>query len=269
VKDASAVPRGGSLADASTVLLDLDGCVWFGSQLAPGATDLIERLRASGRRVGFLTNTSNHGPSTVLAKLRRLGIEAELHDLMMPVEALADHPWLLPRPRVWFFGPEEVRASVAEVTPIAATPDEAELLVLGRDPRLNYDDLSAALQVLVRGGRFLAFNVDPRVPVEGGRMLPGTGAIAAALSYASGVKPEVLGKPSRFFFEAALRRFGARADEAVIVGDTLDSDVAGGAGVGMRTVLVGDAVPSSREPPPVPDHHVASLHELWALFVGD
>jgi 4-nitrophenyl phosphatase len=254
------------LADAATVFLDLDGCVWFGDQLAEGAVDLVTRLRGSGRTVGFLTNTSNSHTARVAAKLRRLGIDAADDEVMMPVDALAGHPALEGRPRAWFFGPAEVRQAVAAVTPLASTPDEADLVVLGRDTSLTYTDLTDALHVLVRGGRLLAFNVDPRVPVEGGRMLPGTGAIAAALSYASGVRPEVIGKPAPVFFEAALRRFGTTADASVIVGDTLDSDVAGGQSVGMRTVLVGTPSPSTRDPAPVPDHHVGTLSEVWNLF---
>ncbi len=256
------------LADVDTVFLDLDGCVWFGSQLAEGAMDLVRDLRSSGRRVGFLTNTSNHGTAHVAAKLQRLGVAAALDEVIMPVDSLAEHPRLRQRPSVWFFGPDEVRPHVAAVAAIAETPDEAELVVLGRDTRLTYADLADALSVLVRGGGLLAFNVDPRVPVEGGRMLPGTGAIAAALSYASGVQPEVVGKPSALFFETALRRFGATAERSVMVGDTLDSDIAGGASVGMRTVLVGEASPSMLESPPIPDHHVARLREVWALFGG-
>ncbi len=254
------------LADVETVYLDLDGCVWFGDQLADGASELVEALRASGRRVGFLTNTSNAEPQQVVAKLRRLGVSATVDDVIMPIEALAVHPYLRARPRVWFLGPPELRRAVADLTPIAAKPEEAELLVLGRDPAMTYADLADALQVLMRGARLLALNVDPRLPVEGGRMLPGTGAIAAALTYASGVVPEVVGKPAPVFFETALRRFGASAERAVIVGDTLDADIAGGLAVGMRTVLVGSASPSSRDPAPVPHHRVSALADVGGLF---
>ena len=256
------------LADVDTVFLDLDGCLWFGEQLADGAIDLVRAVRDSGRSVGFLTNTSNHSTTRVVAKLQRLGIEADAADVIMPVDSLAGHPLMRDAARVWFFGPDDMRQTVAALAPLAATPDEADLVVLGRDTSLTYDDLADALHVLVRGGRFLAFNVDPRVPVEGGRMLPGTGAIAAALHYASGVQPEVVGKPAPVFFEAAMRRLRTTAERAVMVGDTLDSDIAGGASVGMRTVLVGKARPSTREPAPVPDHHVSSLREVWGLIAG-
>ena len=262
-------PAAAPLADVDTVLLDLDGCLWFGEALAEGAAELVDALRASGRRVGFLTNTSNSRAVRVAAKLRRLGIAAETSDVVMPVEVLAEHPRLRDRPRVWFLGPEAVRQMIGELTPLAERPEDAELLLLARDTAMTYHDLADALHALLCCGAMLALNVDPRVPVEGGRMLPGTGAIAAALSYASGIEPEIVGKPSSGFFETALRRFGGTADRAVIVGDTLDSDIAGGAGAGLRTVLVGVPVPSTRRPEPVPDHRVADLAGVWALFGGE
>ena len=264
-----ATPTLAPLADVDTVLLDLDGCLWFGDQLAEGAAELVDALRASGRRVGFLTNTSNSRAVRVAAKLRRLGIDAEASDVVMPVEVLAEHPRLRERPRVWFLGPEAVRQMIGELTPLAERPEDAELLLLARDTAMTYHDLADALHALQRCGAMLALNVDPRVPVEDGRMLPGTGAIAAALSYASGIEPEIVGKPAKAFFETALRRFGGTADRAVIVGDTLDSDIAGGAGAGLRTVLVGVPVPSTRRPEPVPDHRVPDLAGVWALFGGE
>ena len=267
-KPLAATTGAAPLADVDTVFLDLDGCVWFGDRLADGAIELVRDLRDSGRRVGFVTNTSNSRAEQVASKLLRLGIPTRAEDVVMPIEVLAGHPWMRTRPRVWCLGPAEVREAVAELTSMAETVEEAELLVLGRDPAMTYADLTDALQVLVRGGGLLALNVDPRVPVEGGRMLPGTGALAAALTYASGVRAEVVGKPSRRFFETALRHFGAAAERAVIVGDTLDSDIAGGAAAGLRTVLVGEASPSALDPAPVPDFHVADLREARDLFLG-
>jgi HAD superfamily hydrolase (TIGR01450 family) len=251
-----------------TVFLDLDGCVWFGDELADGALELVTALRASGRRVVFLTNTSNSRAADVAAKLRRLGVQATADDVVLPVDVLGDHPALQDDPRIWYVGPSAVRDAVAEVAQLAERPEDADVLLLGRDTSLTYDDLADALDVLMRGGRLLAFNVDPRIPVGGGRVLPGTGAIAAALTYASGVRADVVGKPAATFFQAAMRRFGATADRSVMIGDTLDSDIAGGHSVGMRTVLVGDGALSALEPPPSPDHRVPDLRATWALFAA-
>jgi HAD superfamily hydrolase (TIGR01450 family) len=257
----------GDLASARTVFLDLDGCVWFGSVLADGAAALVDDLRASGRTVAFLTNTSNSRASHVAAKLSDLGIRADPRDVVMPIDVLAEHPRLAGRPPAFVMGRPEVRAAVAEITPVTDDPDEATVVVLSRDTELTYQQLADGAHVLLRGGALLALNVDRQVPVEGGRILPGTGAIAAALTAASGVAADVVGKPSPFFFAAALRRFGAQPGTALMVGDTLDSDIAGGLAAGLRTVLVGSEGPASlHDPAPVPHHRVARLHDLRFLL---
>src|SRR5690606_17246060 len=192
------------------VFLDLDGCVWFGSQLADGAAELVRDLRESGRTVAFLSNTSNSRASTVAAKLRRLGVPADEHDVLLPIELLPHHPLMRPRPPTGVVGTEEVRRAVAELTTVVDAPEAAELVVLARDPRLTYADLAAALQPLLSGAPLLALNLDARVPVDGGRLVPGTGALAAALEAASGRRAELGGEPSRFDVEAALGRCGGR-----------------------------------------------------------
>ncbi len=254
------------LADVDTVFLDLDGCVWFGGELAPGAADLVRDLRASGRRVGFLTNTSNSRAVTIAVKLDRLGIPATADDVLMPIEALAEHPRMAPKPLAFVMGRPDVREGVAEVTAVTTDPDRAEIVILSRDTELTYAELADGAHVLVRGGALLALNLDASVPVDGGRLVPGTGAIAAALATASGVQPDIVGKPSAFYFDVALRRFGATAERAVMIGDMLDSDIAGGQSVGMRTVLVGSGPASVRDPAPVPDHVAVGLHEVRGLL---
>jgi HAD superfamily hydrolase (TIGR01450 family) len=254
------------LADVTAVFLDLDGCVWFGSELAPAAADFVRDLRASGRRVGFLSNTSNSRARTVAAKLTDLGVPADEADVLMPIEALAEHPRIASRPLTFAMGRPAVHDAVAKITPVTRDPERAELVVLSRDTELTYRELADAALVLLRGGALLALNLDASVPVDGGRLVPGTGAIAAALTTATGVPADIVGKPSRFYFEVALRRFGATAERTVMIGDMLDSDIAGGASVGMRTVLVGTGPASLLDPAPLPDFVAAGLGEARALL---
>ena len=100
-------------------------------------------------------------------------------------------------------------------------------------------------------------------------MVPGNGAIAAALSAASGVVAESVGKPAAFFFDAALERFGFERRSTVMVGDTLDSDIAGGAASGLVTVQVGGSRFSALDPAPRPDHSLDALADLPDLLFGD
>lgn len=256
----------GSLAGKRSVLFDLDGCVWFGDELADGAAALVRDLRSSGRRVGFVTNISSGRSHHVAAKLTRLGIPTTPDEVLMPIEALAEHPLLHARPATLVIGRADLRDDVAAMTEVTSDPDRAELVLLGRDPELRYDDLVAALQPLLRGVRLLALNMDLRVPVADGRMVPGAGAIATALAAAAAIEPDVVGKPSRFFFDTALRRFGMDRDGTVMVGDTLDSDIAGGRAAGLVTVHVGGNFMSLRTPAPAPDLSLATLGSLRACL---
>lgn len=254
------------LTGVNSLLLDLDGCVWYGPELAPGAADLVANLREQGRGVGFLTNTSTHDSRSLAAKLARLGIPAEPRDVLSPIDVIAQHPLLSARPLAFVIGSQHVVNAVTAAAEVTDDPEAAALVVLARDPELDYARLSQAAHVLNRGGALLALNLDARVPVEGGRFLPGSGAIAAALTTATGTAAAVAGKPSPFFFRAALERFGFSASSTVMVGDNLDSDVAGAAGVGMRSVLVGGDHFSAADPAPVPDAEVATLARLTQLL---
>lgn len=247
-------------------MLDLDGCVWFGAELAPGAAEVVDELRAAGLGVGFLTNISSGSTAAIAAKLTDLGIPTSAADVLMPIEALAAHPLFTAARNVYVLARGEVLDAVSSLKSVTKSDESADLVVVGRDPGLTYQDLAAAVNVLDRGGHLLALNLDPRVPVEGGRIVPGNGAIAAALTAASGVVAESVGKPSRFFFDAALARFGFARESTVMVGDTLDSDIAGGAAAGLVTVHVGGSSFTALKPAPRPDHSLSALAELPALL---
>lgn len=258
----------GEVREITGVMLDLDGCVWFGAELAPRAAEVVAELRAAGLGVGFLTNISSGSPATVAQKLTGLGIPTHESQVLMPIEALAHHPLLAGEPLIYVLGRDEVRRAVAELGATTDDEERADLVLVSRDPALDYRSLAAAVHVLNRGGKLLALNLDTRVPVENGRVVPGNGAIAAALSAASGVAAESVGKPSRFFFDAALERFGLDRQATAMVGDTLDSDIAGGAAAGLLTVHVGGSSFSALDPVPVPDHSLSALADLPALLFG-
>lgn len=251
-----------TLSGVRSLMFDLDGCVWFGAELAPGAADLMATLRAREIGVGFLTNTSTHDSEFLAGKLTRLGIPAAREDVLSPIDVLADHPLLRSRPPTFVIGSAYVKAAVARSTEVSEDPEVATLVVLARDPELDYNRISDALHVLNRGGALLALNLDARVPVEGGRFLPGNGAIAAALTTASGVEAQAAGKPAPFFFEAALNRFGFAAATTVMVGDNLDSDIAGARSAGIRSVLVGGDHFSAAYPAPVADLELRGVAEV-------
>jgi HAD superfamily hydrolase (TIGR01450 family) len=229
------------LAEARGFVFDLDGCVWTGDVLVAGAADVLALLRSQGRGVCFLTNNSRARAGTVQAKLERLGIQAATHEVLTPLEILGEIITLHFGPsRVLAIGGPELEQAVLDgghsLVP-AGQFREATVVVVGNDFALSYERLTAAARAVASGAGFLTPNIDPRLPLEDGDFLPGCGAIAEAVATAAGVRPLVVGKPEPPLFELALRRMGVTETEAVMVGDSVDSDVRGARRVGMTAVL--------------------------------
>jgi HAD superfamily hydrolase (TIGR01450 family) len=225
------------LAGCRGFVFDLDGCVWRGSTLLPGAGPTLTALHRAGRGVAFLTNNSRATGADMRDKLHRLGLDWVEHALT-PLEILGQVVAERYGPsRVLVIGAPELAAVVAaaghEVVGVADFRT-ATVVAVGNDFDLSYERLAAAARAAAAGAPLVTPNVDPRLPIE-------DGAIVAAVSAAAGVTPIVVGKPQPPLFRIALRRLGLAPAEAAMVGDSAQSDVAGGRAAGMRTVLYAPA----------------------------
>jgi HAD superfamily hydrolase (TIGR01450 family) len=221
-------------------IFDLDGCVYTGNTLVPGVQEFLRELRKQERRILFLTNNSREAGEELQAKLIRLGIPAAREEVLSAVEIVG--PLVRDRygpSRVLAIGAERLRQLLREaghtLVPLEAYR-EARVVVLGHDFEFDYRKLTAASRAVAAGAAFLAVNLDPRLPVEDGEFYPGCGTIAEAVATASGVRPEVVGKPMPHIFRVALARLGVPPEEAVMVGDNLRSDIVGAQAVGLRTI---------------------------------
>ncbi len=232
------------LADCRGFVFDLDGCVWQGDVLEPGAGETLTALHRAGRGVAFLTNNSRVTGADIRAKLHRLGLPWVEHALT-PLEILGQVIAERFGPsRVLVIGSAELAAVVtAAGHELVSVADfrRATVVAVGNDFDLSYERLAAAARAAAAGAPLVTPNVDARLPIEHGDFLPGCGAIVAAVTAAAGVSPIVVGKPAPPLFRIALHRLGVEAPQAAMVGDSLDSDVAGGRGAGMRTVLYAPA----------------------------
>lgn len=221
-------------------IFDLDGCVYTGNTLVPGVRAFLQELRDKGRRILFLTNNSREAGEELQAKLARLGIPATREEILSAVEIVGPliRERFGPSP-ILVIGGETLRRLLAEaghsLVPLEGYR-EARVVVLGHDFAFDYRKLTAAARAVAGGAAFLAVNVDPRLPVEDGEFYPGCGTLAEAVAAASGVRPEVVGKPMPHIFRVALARLGLPAEEAAMVGDSLSSDVRGAQAVGLRTI---------------------------------
>jgi HAD superfamily hydrolase (TIGR01450 family) len=228
------------LGDCRGFVVDLDGCVWQGALLNPGAGEALTALHRAGRGVAFLTNNSRATGAEIRAKLHGLGlgwVEHALTPLEIFGQVVAER---FGPSRVLVIGAPELAAVVTaaghEVVGVADFR-KATVVAVGNDFDLSYERLAAAARAAAAGAPLVTPNVDPRLPIEDGDFLPGCGAIVAAVSAAAGVSPVVVGKPEAPLFRIALRRLGLASAQAAMVGDSVESDIAGARAIGMRTVL--------------------------------
>jgi HAD superfamily hydrolase (TIGR01450 family) len=241
-----------SLRDLSGFVFDLDGCVWNGDVLSPGAGEALSALHAAGRRIGFITNNSRATGADILHRLHRLGVtfaDLALTPLEIIGEAIAER---YGPSRVLVIGAAELADAVIRGGhEIVEVKDyrRATVVAVGNDFDLTYERLTAAARAARAGAPLVTPNRDPRLPIEGGEFLPGCGAIVAAVAIAAGVRPTVVGKPEATLFRIALRRLGLAARDAAMVGDSIPSDIRGARAVGMYTVLYApDGPPGSAGP---------------------
>jgi 4-nitrophenyl phosphatase len=160
-----------------------------------------------------------------------------------------------------------IRAAGHELLPLTAYRD-ATVVAVGNDFDLSYARLAAAARAVAAGAALVTPNVDARLPVEGGDFLPGCGAIVEAVAVAGGRRPEIVGKPEPTLFRVALSRLGTDPGDTVMVGDSLESDIQGGRGVGMRTVLYAPDGRPAVSPDLAPDLVVRSFAELGAALLS-
>lgn len=228
------------LASLQGFVFDLDGCVWTGEVLSPGAADTLAALARAGRRLAFLSNNSRATGADLRARLHRLGVTAARH-VLTPLEILGDVIRARWGPsRVLVIGAAETAAAVARAGhEVVAVGDyrRATVVVVGNDFDLTYERLTAAARAAAAGAALVTPNLDPRLPIEDGDFLPGCGAIVEAVAIAAGARPVVIGKPEPPLFRMALERLGLPAPAVAMVGDSVASDIRGARAVGMRTVL--------------------------------
>lgn len=216
------------------MVFDLDGVVYRGERVLPGAADAIAGVRAAGIGVAFVTNNAARTVDQVADKLRGLGIPVEADEIV--TSSLAAASLLEPGDRCLVIGMDGLRAALADRGCVEVTePDDAEVVVVGFNRELVWDDLRRATVALHRGARFLGTNADATFPsLEG--LWPGNGAVLAALTAATDRSPEIAGKPEAPMFQAAADRLPE--GRLLMIGDRPQTDIAGAHALGWDTVLV-------------------------------
>jgi glycerol-1-phosphatase len=229
------------------LLFDLDGVIYRGDEVVEGAPETIEAVRKAGVNVVFLTNNSSRTPEHVAGKLVRLGVKTDASEVMTSAVATADVLARRGGGAAYVIGGEGVTQALidAGIDVADGQPPWVDLVVVGIDDDFTYARLRTASVLVQRGAKLVATNADRTFPAAGGELWPGAGALVAALEASTGVKAEVIGKPYAPLFEAALRRSGGSTP--LVIGDRLDTDIAGATALGWDSMLVLSGVSTETE----------------------
>lgn len=257
-------------------VFDLDGVLYRGEEPIDGAAETLERLRARPDPpfVFFLTNNSTRTRGDYVDKLTRLHIACSEDEIVTSASATAAYlkNQNAAGRTVLVVGEagardELMRVGMNVIGPDAPLETHADFVVVGMDRQFTYHTLWRAQQAILRGATFIATNRDDAFPIENDQLIPGGGAMVAAIEACTSTVPLVVGKPQPWGLQAILQSARVSPDEAVMVGDRLDTDVLCGNRLGVPTVLVLTGVTSeakARQAPPEmrPGRIVFNLREL-------
>lgn len=253
--DGATGSEGRELGAIEAVVSDLDGVVWRGDEMLPGAVDFFSVLRSRGMRMAFATNNSGKTPAQYVARLTAVGIPVEEHQIVtsgvVTARYLAEHH--APGTVVHVLGNPGLRSVIAaQGFTVTGHEDrvgdypKAAVVVASIDRELSYDRLAAAMAAILAGADFIGTNGDPTLPVVGG-LLPGSGTVIAALEAATGRRAKLMGKPEAPMFAHALEVLGSGPGRTLMIGDRLDTDILGARRAGLLTALVLTGSTTSRQ----------------------
>lgn len=251
---------------AKGIIIDLDGTVYLGKDIIPGAPDFLARFRKEGGRCLFVTNRANRTPERICTQLNGHGINCSAEDILTSAQATVQH---LRHGSVFFIGEEGLQLEIEKAN-MTITDKSPDYVIVSFDRTVDYEKIKKACRLIDAGARFIATNPDKALRTEEG-LVPGTGAIVAAVAAGCGREPFVIGKPERLIMDIALKQLGMNNTEAVVIGDGINTDIPAGAKAGMSTVLILTGVTSRKdisEADIQPTWIVEDYSALMDLFFG-
>jgi NagD protein len=247
-------------------LMDMDGVLVHEERLIPGADLFVKRLQQTGRRFLLLTNNSIYTPRDLAARLTLTGLHVP--ETAIWTSALATARFLdtqRPQGTAYVLGEAGLTTALHQVGYVL-TEREPDYVVVGETRAYSQQAITRAIRLIASGARFIATNPDPTGPSPAGPQ-PATGAVAALISKATGVRPYFVGKPNPLMMREALRAIDAHSESTVMIGDRMDTDIVAGIEAGLQTILVLSGITSREEAqrfPFLPSRIVDSVADLVA-----
>jgi NagD protein len=244
--------------------MDMDGVLVHQEQLVPGADRFIQRLEQTGHRFLVLTNNSIYTPRDLAARLALTGLQVPEEAIW--TSALATARFLdqqRPQGTAFVIGEAGLTTALHQVGYVLSER-EPDYVVLGETRTYSLEAITRAIRLIGAGARFIATNPDPTGPSPDGPQ-PATGAVAALISKATGVRPYFVGKPNPLMMREALRAIDAHSESTVMIGDRMDTDIVAGIEAGLQTILVLSGITTRQEAerfPYLPSQIVDSVADL-------
>ena len=246
------------------ILLDIGGVLYVGDSVIDGAIEAISTLNEK-YQIRFVTNSTRKPPSAILKKLKDMGFDILEHQLFTALGAAkaivakenAKAVTILTNEAKEYFGE------------LHSTDTNSSFVVVGdAGDNFNYANMNRAFRTLTNGAKLIAAAKNRYFKDSDGKLSMDAGGFVDALEYASGTKAQVVGKPSKTFFNTAIESMGLERDEVVMVGDDIESDIAGAQEAGIRAILVktGKYRPTDLEGAIFPDAVIDSIADLPSLL---
>ena len=231
---------------AQGLLIDMDGVIYGGDSLIPGADDFINKLLKQDIPFSFMTNNSQRTPLEVVRKLKKLGITVSENHVY--TSAMATGKFLAgqePNGTVYVLGEGGLLTSLHEngLTMVETDPD---FVVLGEGRNFTLEMVQRAVDMILEGAKFITTNRDPSPKKKGWNNL-GIAATTAMIEEATGIKAFEVGKPSPVMMRSARKYLGLETAETTVIGDTMSTDIQGGVQMGYKTILVLSGVAKKEE----------------------
>lgn len=224
-------------------ICDMDGVIYHGDKILPGVKEFVEWLSNGDRNFLFLTNSSRSTPRELQMKLERMGVVVgEKH---IYTSALATAEFLhsqAPGCSAYIIGEPGLKIALNDVG-ITLNDVNPDYVIVGETPEYNYDTMIKAVKLVNKGAKLIGTNYDLTAPSETG-IIPACRSLVAPIELSTGNTAYYVGKPNPLMMRTGIRMLGVHSDEAIIIGDRMDTDIVAGIESGLDTVLVLSGVTS-------------------------
>lgn len=233
--------------DIQALILDMDGVIWRKKVPIGNLAKIFQRITSLGLKYVFATNNSTETVDSYVSLLKGNGIQVETHQVITSATATAQYlaEKFPERGNVFIVGMQGLVATLKDYG-FSVSAQDAIAVVVGMDRTLTYEKLETATLLIRNGVPFLGTNPDKTFPTPQG-LVPGAGSMLAAIEVATDVSPQIIGKPEGTMFIQALEALKIKPENALVVGDRLETDIAGGQAANCKTALVLSGVSSEAD----------------------